>query len=46
MRRREFLTLVGGILPWPLKASAQRTAMLQISLVVRLTCAGALDPYQ
>jgi len=30
MRRRKVLALLGEILPWPIKASAQQTAMLVI----------------
>src|SRR5262245_4162860 len=40
MRRREFLTLVGGILPWSLKASAQRTAMPVIGFLGSATSEG------
>jgi putative tryptophan/tyrosine transport system substrate-binding protein len=40
MRRREFLALAGGMLPWPLKASAQQTAMPVIGFLGSATSEG------
>jgi len=40
MRRREFLALVGGTFPWPIKASAQQTAMPMIGFLGSATSEG------